>query len=76
MTKHVMSNTAEQNESFLEILQDIHERTTTYNTSITIPHDLQSAEDILKENRFAIFGNLPYEKVHVMRGMHVLCSLD
>jgi hypothetical protein len=74
MAQHVMSNTEEQNESFLEILQDIRDRTIGYKTTISIPHDLQSAENILRENRFAIFGNLPYEEVHVIDG-HACISL-
>ena len=41
---------------------------------MSIPTDNQSAEDILKEHRFGIFGNLPHEKVEIINN-HACISM-
>ena len=74
MSQHVMSNTFEQNGSFLDILQDVQDHATGFKTEITIPFDSHSADEILKEKEHGIFGNLPYEEVHVING-HACVSI-
>ena len=73
MTQHVMTNTAEQNDSFFDILEEFHER---YGVSsdVTVPLDNQTAEEILKEKKYGIFGNLPHEKVIVINN-HACISM-
>ena len=48
MSQHVMTNIFEQNESFLNILEDIPDRVTSFKTKISIPFDNHSADEILK----------------------------
>ena len=50
-----MSNTFEQNESLLDILQDMQDRATGFKTETTIPFDNHSADEILKEKEYGIF---------------------
>ena len=66
MSQHITSNTFEQNESFLNIPQDVQDRATGFKTEIPIPVDNHSADEILKENEFGTFGDLPYEEVHII----------
>ena len=47
MTQHVMTNTSEQNDSFFDILEELHERYEVFHSDITIPLDNQTAEEIL-----------------------------
>ena len=74
MAQHVMSNTEDQNEAFFDILKEIHDMSTGFKTDVTIPFDSQTANEVLKERKFAIFGNLPYEEVKVVEG-HACISL-
>ena len=55
MSQHVMTNIFEQNESFLNILEDMPDRVTSFKTKISIPFDNHSADEILKEREFGIF---------------------
>ena len=48
MSQHVMTNIFEQNESFLNILEDMPDRVTSFKTKISIPFDNHSADEILK----------------------------
>ena len=48
MSQHVMTTTFEQNESFLDILQDVQDHATGFKTEISIPFDNHSADEILK----------------------------
>ena len=74
MTKHTMTNTRDENETFLEILEDIHDRATGFETGVSIPFDYDSANEILLEREFGIFGNLPHEEVFEVAG-HACVSL-
>jgi len=55
-----MTNTYEQNQTFLEIFEDIQERVVGFKTDVSIPFDNQSMNEILLEREFGIFGNLPH----------------
>ena len=74
MTKHTMTNTYEQNQTFLEILEDIQERVVGFKTDVSIPFDNQSMNEILLERKFCIFGNLSHEEVFEVGG-HACVSL-
>ena len=74
MSQHVMTDIFEQNESFLNILQDVQDRATGFKTEISIPFDNHSADEILKEKEYGIFGNFPYEEVRVIN-RHVCVSI-
>ena len=63
VTQLTMNNTHEQNEIFLDIIQDLLDRSTGFETGIRIPIDCQSANEILMESKFGIFRNLPHEEV-------------
>ena len=72
MTQHTMNNTEEQNEIFLEIMQDLQD--SNPNIDESIPTDQQSAREILMEGKYGIFGNLPHEDVFELEG-HACVSL-
>ena len=74
MTQHVMTNTAEQNDSFFDILEEVQERCGSLHSDVTIPIDNQLAEEFLKEHQFGIFGNLPHEKVEIINN-HACISM-
>ena len=74
MTEHYKTNTFDQNETFFEILEDVFERATRLETKVTIPFDQDSANKILNEHEFGIFGNLPHEEVFRLSG-HACVSL-
>ena len=74
MTQHTMNNTHEQNDIFLDIMHDIHNRTSGEDFSGIIPTDHQSSQEILMEGKFGIFGNLPHEEVFELEG-HACVSL-
>ncbi len=74
MTQHVMTNTAEQNDSFFDILEEVQARSGPSQAEVSIPTDNQSAEEILKEHWFGIFGNLPHEKVEIINN-HACISM-
>ena len=68
MTQLTMNSTHEQNEIFLDIMQDLLDRSTGFETGVSIPIDRQSANEILMESKFGIFGNLPHEEVFQLEG--------
>ena len=74
MTQLTMNNTHEQNDIFLDIMQDLLDRSTGLKTGVRIPIDHQSANEILMESKFGIFGNLPHEEVFQFEG-HAYVSL-
>ncbi len=74
MSKHVMTNSKESNESFFCILDELHERYGVSKSAVTVPLDTQTADEILKEQKFGIFANLPYEKVEIINN-HACISL-
>ena len=69
-----MNNTHEQNKIFLDIMQDLLDRSTGFETGVSIPIDHQSANEILMESKLGIFGNLPHEEVFQLEG-HAYVSL-
>jgi hypothetical protein len=74
MTQHTMNNTQEQNDIFLDMMDDIHNHTSGKDFSGFIPTDHQSMKDILLESKFGIFGNLPHKEVFGLAG-HACVSL-
>ena len=74
MTQHVMTNTAEQNDSFFDIIEEVQERCGASHSDVTLPTNNQSAEQILKEHQFGIFGNLPHEEVELINN-HACISM-
>ena len=68
MTQLTMNNTHEQNKIFLDIMQDLLDPSTGLETGVRIPIDCQSANEILMESKFGIFGNLPHEGVFQLEG--------
>ena len=74
MTEHAMNNTHDQNDTFLDILEDIHDRSTGFQADVTIPFDRKTADEILMEREFGIYGNLPHEEVFNIGG-HACVSL-
>ena len=63
MTDHMMNNTSDQNDVFLDILSDVMNRANGFDADVTISVDPKGAEAILKERQFGMFGNLPHEEV-------------
>ena len=47
MNQHVVTDTFDQNESFLNIPQDAQDQATGFKTEISISFDYRSADDIL-----------------------------
>ena len=74
MTCHVMNNSADQNETFIAIMEDIVNRATGFRTAINLPTDDDSVNKRLKYTEFGIFGNLPHEDVFPLSG-HAFVSL-
>jgi len=69
-----MNNTHDQNDTFPDILEDIHDRLTGFQADVTIPFDRKTADEILMEREFGIYGNLPHEEVFNIGG-HACVSL-
>ena len=63
MTQLTINNTHEQNKIFLDIMQDLLDCSTGFETGVRISIDCQSANEILMESKFGIFRNLPHEEV-------------
>ena len=63
-----MNNTHEQNKIFFDIVQDLLDRSTGFETGVHIPIDHQSANEILMESKFGIFCNLLHEDVFQLEG--------
>ena len=75
MTQHTMNNTQEQNDIFLDIMDDIHNRSSSKVFSGGfVPTDHQSMKSTLLEGKFGIFGNLPHKEVFDLAG-HACVSL-
>ena len=63
MTQHTMNNTHDQSEIFFDIMQDLQDCSTGFETGVDIPVDLKSeANNILMESKY---GNL--EIFHMKR---------
>ena len=77
ITNHLVSNTANQKEEFLEILEDILERYSSglEGAEITLPVDMKSANAICLDGKFGIFNNLPCEEIFNIGG-HACISLN
>ena len=58
-----MTISADSNEMFIAIMEDIVDRATGLKTAISLPTDEDSVNKRLKDTEFGIFGNLPYEAV-------------
>ena len=74
MTQHTMNNTHDQNEIFFDIMQDLQDRSAGFETAVDIPVDHKSANNILMESKYGIFGNIPHEEVFQLGG-HACVSL-
>ena len=74
MTRHVMTISADSNETFIAIMEDIVDRATGLKTAISLPTDEDSVNKRLKDTEFGIFGNLPHEDVFRLFG-HACVSL-
>ena len=74
MTQHTMNNTHDQNEIFFDIMQDLQDRSTGFETAVDIPVDHKSANNISMESKYGIFGNIPHEEVFQLGG-HACVSL-
>lgn len=73
MADHYSSCGAEQKEVFLDIVEDLLDRSTKFQ-GIQIPDDHKSSNHILMDRTFGIRRNLPHEEVAVIAG-HAYVSL-
>ncbi len=75
MTNHLMNNSAEQQENFFKIMEDIiGGGQMSDNIGVQIPMNDKEAYAILLDGKFGIFANLPHEDVFTI-GPHACISL-
>ena len=60
MTDHVLNNSADQQETFLDISGDILDKSGNFNASATLPTYRKEGHIILLNGRYGLINDLPY----------------
>ena len=77
MRDHLLNNVEEQKHIFLDIVNDLVDRSTTdIESYLLIPRVYNKARESCTDGKFSIYDNIPHPETHLVDGHVCVCIKD